>query len=105
MQEPDGTFRKLTGENAAILRRIAEAGGRELPIFVVGEVVTIRSGNFQVLALDGRLLVLGGVSKEEANTRHAATAGAQRQGPPVTVFDEIIEVDEQGTVRVVGRSL
>lgn len=106
MQEPDGTFRKLFDDEAAVLRRIAGAGGRELPIFGVGEVVPIRGGNFRVLALDGRLLVLSGVSTEEADAWYFAQSGSKKLGPPVTGPDEIIEIDDQGAVRVgpaVGR--
>lgn len=77
MQEPNGLFRSLEEADAGIIRRIAQAGKREVPIFGVGEVVPIRGGNFRVLALDGRLLVLSGVSREEANAWYAAQTSTQ----------------------------
>lgn len=58
-----GMFDELSGEDAARLRRIFEAGNRDVPIFEVGEEITIREGRFRVLALDRRLMVLEGVPR------------------------------------------
>lgn len=61
MQQPDGTIQPIPDFAADVLRNIAKAGGRELPIFKRGEEVAVSGGRFRVLAWGGSLLVLEGV--------------------------------------------
>lgn len=60
-----GAFILMEPGAATALDRIFKAGNRTLPIFAVGDVVEIRNGRFEVLALDGHLLVLRGLPAEE----------------------------------------
>lgn len=59
-----GWFNPLEPDEANVLRRIFEAGNRELPIFEVGEIIEIRNGRFEVLALSGDLFVLRGLPRQ-----------------------------------------
>lgn len=85
MQEPDGRLLPITDADAGVLRRIAGAGGRELPIFRKGEVVRVRGGAFRVVAWGDRVLVLEGVSEvegaaaEEGQKLEDQMLGRQRQ--------------------------
>lgn len=56
-----GVFCDIDPEESATLQRIFAAGGRELPIFALGDEVEIRNAHFKVLALSGKLLVLEGI--------------------------------------------
>lgn len=78
MQTPDGEFKplrtmypdipgrdaaRLEEEMSGTLRRIAAAGGRDVPLFAVGDEIEVRGGKFKVLAFGGKLLVLEGVPR------------------------------------------
>jgi hypothetical protein len=75
MQDPkDGYLKELKPGDAEILRRIADAGKIELPIFAVGEPIEIRNAHFRVVAFSGNLLVLAGVP-------WAQQGRGQKEGP------------------------
>ena len=60
-QRDDGSFIEISKDEAERIRRIFAAGNQEVPVFSVGDEITVRRGHFKVLAFGGRLLVLEGV--------------------------------------------
>lgn len=78
MQQPDGTIAEIPAEDAGRLRRIFAAGNREVPIFKIGEEITVSGGRFKVLAFGGRLLVLEGIALDEPRRVDETVASAAR---------------------------
>lgn len=64
LQNPAGGIAEVEERMAATMRRIASAGGREVPIFSVGEEVEVNGGRFKVLGWGGKLLVLEGLPRK-----------------------------------------